>query len=199
MNRHVRMARSAGIGISTGGRLGLVQRLKKDLLTAGIWSLLILYLVLYVQFGSCWWPLVVMSVIPAGLGGGIIVLYFTGQSLNVMSGIGLMAMLGVVVNDAILKVSAITRNLQKDTLTVALKKSMQQRLKPILMTTSTTLVCCLPMLIFPGTGNELQRSLALSLAGGVFVSTLAALYLIPALVLIFQGVLIRHPTGRTSA
>lgn len=199
MENHTKEAQSMGVLVEPGGQDRKYKNLRIQLFHLLGISVVILYLVLLIQFGSFWWPLIVIAVIPPSIGGSLLTLYFTGNSLNILSGIGLIAMLGIVVNDAILKVSAIRKYVQHQPLDKALIRSMQVRLKPILMTTGTTLICGIPVLFFQGTGNELQRSLVLALAGGVCISTFAALYLVPALVVAFQGVLIRHPTGSTFA
>ena len=164
------------------------------------WAIVILFILLVLQFNSFIWPLTVMLVIPAGIAGSLLALWLTGSTLNIMSGIGVIAMLGISVNDAILKVSAIRQNGSKP-LSDAIHSALVIRLKPILMTTGTTLIACAPMLLMPGYGNELQRPMAIALIGGIVFSTIAALIFIPAAASILNhyGVLMRQPTGRTSA
>lgn len=159
------------------------KKIQSDLLIMGLTAIFLLFMILAIQFESFVWPLVVMSVIPVGIAGSLGALHLTGQTLNVMSGIGIVAMLGIVVNDAILKVSAIRKCDSSWPVLRKLREAHDLRLKPILMTTGTTVLSCLPMLFFTGIGNELQQTLVIAIMGGLVSATFAAIFLIPAIVL----------------
>jgi len=152
------------------------------LLLIFVTSLLLLYFILAAQFESLLQPLVVMLTLPAGICGSLLALWLGGGSLNVMSGIGLVVMLGIVVNDSILKVDTLNR-LRRAGLPMhqVLEQAGAMRLKPILMTTITTILALSPILFFSGLGAELQRPLVLSVTGGLLLGTLAALFLLPLL------------------
>ncbi len=182
---HLKEARSHGVGIQTGGRIAqeklMVNELSGLLLLSGV----ILYVVLVLQYGSFLWPLLVLSVLPPGITGSLLALHILGDSLNSMSGIGLVAMMGVIVNDAILKVSVIRKLAGSLPPEQILARSLELRLKPILLTTLTTVVACLPVFLVTGTGNLIQRPLVIALTGGLIMATLASLTLLPALALLF--------------
>lgn len=160
-------------------------------------ALALLYFILAAQFESFLQPLIVLLTLPLGVAGALLFLWIGGQSINIMSGIGIIVMLGIMVNDAILKVDTANR-LRKELreqgqsgaslLSSALAQSGAMRLKPILMTTATTLLALLPILFSTGLGAELQKPLVWAVAGGLLVGTLTALFVVPGL----YGLLVRE-------
>ena len=144
-------------------------------------ALLLLYLILSAQFESLVLPLIVLVVVPVSIGGAVLLLYLTGESVNVMSMIGAIVLSGIVVNDAILKVDIFERARLRLPLSEALKLGNTRRLRPILMTSATTVLALLPMLFSEGIGAELQRPLTLAVIGGLTFGTVASVFLVPAL------------------
>lgn len=152
-------------------------------------AMLLLYFILAAQFESFVQPLIVIFSLPLGIGGAFIVLFLTGTSLNVMSTIGLVVMLGIMVNDAILKIDTINRlrvkyaGLPGQTPGQALERSLYEageiRLKPIFMTSITTILALLPVVFSAGIGADLQRPLVYSVIGGLTIGTFTALYFVP--------------------
>ncbi|MFD2037616.1 efflux RND transporter permease subunit [Belliella marina] len=152
-------------------------------------AVLLLYFILSAQFESFIQPLIVIFTLPLGIGGAFIVLLLTGTSLNVMSAIGLVVMLGIMVNDAILKIDTVNRLRsrysestdldQKTILERALYEAGEIRLKPILMTSITTILALLPVVFSSGLGADLQRPLVFSVIGGLTIGTFTALYFVP--------------------
>ncbi|UCS92435.1 efflux RND transporter permease subunit [Echinicola marina] len=153
-------------------------------------AVLLLYFILAAQFESFVQPLIVIFTLPLGIGGALLVLWLTGTSLNVMSAIGLVVMLGIMVNDAILKIDTINRLRVKyaekeghlssvEILEKALYEAGAIRLKPILMTSITTILALLPVVFSAGLGADLQRPLVFSVIGGLTIGTLTALYFVP--------------------
>ncbi|WP_200975690.1 efflux RND transporter permease subunit [Echinicola sp. 20G] len=153
-------------------------------------SVLLLYFILAAQFESFVQPMIVIFTLPLGIGGALLVLWLTGTSLNVMSAIGLVVMLGIMVNDAILKIDTINRLKvkykeqekewsQAKVLDRALYEAGEIRLKPILMTSITTILALLPVIFSAGLGADLQRPLVYSVIGGLTIGTLTALYFVP--------------------
>lgn len=152
-------------------------------------SVLLLYFILAAQFESFIQPLIVVFTLPLGIGGAFLVLWLAGSSLNVMSAIGLVVMLGIMVNDAILKIDTINRlrNSYVDSgsmnpleaLEKALHRAGQIRLKPILMTSITTILALIPIIFSSGLGADLQRPLVESVIGGLTIGTVTALYFVP--------------------
>jgi multidrug efflux pump subunit AcrB len=178
----IKKIRDANVPVSFEGGYFKGQKIQKYILTLGVICFLLLYMILVIQFESLRWPLIILSVLPVGLAGSFIALKIIGQSLNVMSGIGILAMLGIVVNDAILKASAVKNSVEGVSLDQRLEVAHRIRLKPVLMTTGTTILSCLPMYFLPGLGNELQVSLITAIIGGLLTATPAALFLLPALI-----------------
>ncbi len=152
-------------------------------------SVLLLYFILAAQFESFFQPMIVIFTLPLGIGGAFIVLWLTGTSLNVMSSIGLVVMLGIMVNDAILKIDTINRLRKtyrdekglkpKEAMEKALYRAGEIRLKPIVMTSITTILALLPVVFSAGLGADLQRPLVFSVIGGLTIGTFTALYFVP--------------------
>lgn len=144
-------------------------------------SLLLLYLILAAQFESILQPFIVMISVPVGISGALLALWLAGESLNLVSLIGIIVMSGIVVNDAILKVDMINRARKDHDMIEAIHIAGRRRLRPILMTSITTILALLPVLIAAGLGAELQRPLAIAVMGGLTAGTVAGLYWIPLL------------------
>ncbi len=159
-------------------------------------SVLLLYFILAAQFESFWQPLIVVLTLPLGIGGAFLVLLLGGATLNVMSAIGLVVMLGIMVNDAILKIDTINilkselagDGLQgKALLDKAIHEAGRIRLKPILMTSITTVLALVPIIFSSGLGADLQRPLVFSVIGGLTVGTATALYFVPLMYWFFDS------------
>jgi multidrug efflux pump subunit AcrB len=159
-------------------------------------SILLLYFILAAQFESLVQPLIVILTLPLGVSGALLVLMATGGSLNVMSAIGIIVMLGIMVNDAILKIDTINRlreqhskknetlsdehpKTQRQILAFAISKTGEIRLKPILMTSITTILALLPVIFSSGIGADLQRPLVFTVIGGLTIGTFTALFFVP--------------------
>jgi HAE1 family hydrophobic/amphiphilic exporter-1 len=127
-------------------------------------------------------PVIVMCTVPLALVGVVPTLLLTGTSLNVQSLMGIVMLIGIVVNNAIVLVDYINLKRRDDGLdvTTAVLESARLRLRPILMTTATTVLGMLPLAIGRGAGGEIQAALARAVIGGLTVSTLITLVVIPA-------------------
>lgn len=160
-------------------------------------SVLLLYFILAAQFESFWQPLIVVFTLPLGIGGAFLVLLLCGATLNVMSAIGLVVMLGIMVNDAILKIDTINRlkaEFAEDaslSLVQIREKAIHQagkiRLKPILMTSVTTILALIPIVFSSGLGADLQRPLVFAVIGGLTIGTVTALYFVPLMYWFFDS------------
>lgn len=143
-------------------------------------SLILLYFILASQFESFVLPLIILLEVPIDLAGAFLFLKLFGMSINLMSMIGLVVMSGIIINDSILKIDTIIQlQRQGNSLIKALLVAGQRRLKPILMTSLTTILALLPLLFSSGLGAELQAPLAVALIGGMLLGTLVSLYFIP--------------------
>jgi len=156
------------------------QELMKELMIVIFISLILLYFILASQFESFTLPLIILLEVPLDLAGAFLFLTLFGMSINLMSMIGIVVMSGIIINDSILKVDTIIQ-LQKRgfPLIKALLVAGQRRLKPILMTSLTTILALIPLLFSSGLGAELQAPLAIALIGGMLLGTLVSLYFIP--------------------
>lgn len=151
--------------------------------------LLLLYFILALQYESLLLPLLVMLTIPLGITGAMLLLWITGGSLNVMAAIGLVVVLGLIVDDPILKVETLrkleeryrqqgyTRN--ERLLEEMIHEAGSICLKPLLMVSLTTSIAMVPVLFVGGIGNELQKPLALVIIGGLTLGTFFTSWFIP--------------------
>jgi len=156
------------------------KRVLWELLVVLSVSVLLLFFILAAQFESLVQPLLVLLEIPLDLVGVILLLWVSGQSLNLMSLIGLVVMGGIVVNDSILKIDTTNRlRVQGYALMAAIEEAGRRRLKPIIMTSLTTILALVPILFGRDLGSELQQPLAIATIGGLLIGTFFSLYLIP--------------------
>ncbi len=170
------------------------EELIRELLLIGLIALLLLFFILAAQFESLKLPLIVLLEVPVAMAGGLFLLLLSGNTLNVMSMIGLVVMTGIIINDSILKIDTVNR-LRSDGMPLlrALHTAGHYRLKPILMTSITTIFALLPFLFTSGLGADLQKPLALVVIGGLGLGTLVSLYFVPlCYYLIFRDA--RRPT-----
>ena len=159
-------------------------------------SLLLLYGVMAAQFGSAVKPLIIMCAIPFSFTGGFLALAITGSTLNVVSLVGLIMLMGVIVNNAIVMLEKIKQLHEEEGLShyEAVVEGCSSRLRPILMTTLTTVLALIPLALGLGSGGELMQPLGIVVMGGLLVGTLVTLVLIPC---VYCGVnRIKRPDAR---
>jgi HAE1 family hydrophobic/amphiphilic exporter-1 len=143
-------------------------------------AIFLVYLVMASQFESLIHPFVIMFTIPLALVGAVLALYVTGTTINVVAFIGIIMLAGIVVNNAILLVDKINQLRSKGVeKTAAIMEAGRTRLRPIMMTTLTTVLGLLPMAISFGEGTEVRTPMAVTVIGGLTVSTLLTLVVIP--------------------
>jgi HAE1 family hydrophobic/amphiphilic exporter-1 len=172
----------AGVRIVEGGERREMVKSFRDLGWAMLLAVMLVYMILAAQFESFVDPLLIASVIPMGLAGSLLTIFVSGNSINILSIIGMVALLGIAVNDAIIKIDTM-RRLRTDGMDgyEAILEASRLRLRPIIMTSATTILAMLPMAIGIGTGEQLQRPLALTIIGGLFVTTSLTLFYTPIL------------------
>lgn len=168
--------------VSFSGSWFEARQMIKELSVVLLISLALLYFILAAQFESLRQPLILLVEIPIDISGALFMLWIFGGTINIMSMIGIVVMSGIVVNDSILKVDTINR-LRKDgmPLLAAIKEAGHRRLKPIIMTSITTIVALVPVLWGTGMGSEMQKPLALTVIGSMILGTIVSLYFIPLL------------------
>ncbi len=170
-----------GYGIELAGASRDQQQVFGSMLTALLYGVALMYLILVVQFGSFTAPLPVMLSLPLSLIGVVLALLATGGTLNLMSLIGVIMLMGLVAKNAILLLDA-TR--VQEAAGVAREEALmiagRKRLRPILMTTFALIAGMLPVAIGIGEGSEFYRPMAVAIIGGVITSTLLTLLVIPS-------------------
>jgi multidrug efflux pump subunit AcrB len=153
-----------------------------------ILSTVLVYLILVAQFKSFRDPFLILLAIPTGLAGVLVMLFVSGTTLNVMSLMGVIMMVGIVVSNSILIVE-FTGRLRKEGKTVreAVALACRVRLRPVLMTSLATLIGLLPLALKLGTGGEAYAPLAQAIIGGLAVSVVLTVFIVPAAYLIIYG------------
>ena len=146
-----------------------------------ILSTLLVYLILVAQFKSFVHPLLILLAVPTGLTGVLLILFATGTTLNVMSLMGVVMMVGIVVSNSILIVE-FTNRLREEgrPLHEAVSLACRVRLRPVLMTSLATLIGLIPMATKLGTGSEAYAPLARAIIGGLAVSVVLTVFIVPA-------------------
>ncbi|TWT66832.1 Multidrug resistance protein MdtC [Posidoniimonas polymericola] len=150
-------------------------------------ALLITYLLMAALFESWMYPLIIILSVPLGAAGGVLGLWvlnlFVLQPLDVLTMLGFVVLIGTVVNNPILIVHQSLIHLREDGMTPrdAILESVRTRIRPIFMTTTTTVLGLLPLVLFPGAGSELYRGIGSVVLGGLIVSTIFTLLLVPTL------------------
>lgn len=170
-----------GYRMETGGQQKEMEDAFGNLLLALIVAVALVYLLLAAQFESLLLPFIIMMSIPFAMSGAFFALFLTGTSLSMTSFLGLILLVGIVVNNAILLVEFISRGKEKMGRDEALVQAGRMRLRPILMTALTTCLGMLPISFGLGEGGETLAPMGISIIGGMAASTLVTLFLIPVL------------------
>ncbi len=163
---------------------GMVQGMRASFKSFGlglILSVVLLYLILVAQFRSFLDPVIILVAVPPGIAGVILTLYSTGTTLNVMSLMGVVMLVGIAVSNSILIVE-FTRHLRDDgmELAEAVAYACRVRLRPVLMTSLATIIGLGPMALKLGAGSESYAPLARAIIGGLTVSVALTVFLVPA-------------------
>ncbi|MEQ8767340.1 MAG: efflux RND transporter permease subunit [Planctomycetota bacterium] len=150
-------------------------------------AIFLVFVVMAMQFESIIHPFVILLSVPLGLIGVVLALAITSSPISVLALIGTVMLAGIVVNNAIVLVDAINRRRRSgEALEPAIIAAGRERLRPILMTTATTVLGLLPMALGLGAGDELRRPMAITVIGGLSVATLLTLIVIPCLYRLFS-------------
>lgn len=183
------LPRSAEIRWDVGGENEEMRRSFRDLAFAFGLALILVYMILAAQFESFVHPFTILMSVPLALVGAVIALVLAGQGLNTMSLIGVVILVGIVVNDAIVKVDFINQaRARGGTLREAILEAGRVRLRPIVMTTVTTVLGLLPMALGIGRGSDLRAPLAIAVIGGLLVATALTLIIVPVVYQSIEGV-----------
>ncbi len=176
-----------GFDYSVGGQRQEMERSFDSMRLAILLAVFMVYLVMASQFESLLHPFVILFAVPFSIIGAIGILYLTRTPVSIVVLIGGILLAGIVVNNAIILIDYTNRLRRAGKARVdALREACLVRLRPILMTTSTTVLGLLPMALGLGEGAELRTPMALTVVGGLLTSTLLTLIVIPALYLLLD-------------
>ncbi|MGH7232486.1 MAG: efflux RND transporter permease subunit [Nitrospiraceae bacterium] len=176
-----------GFSIRLAGQIRQQRETFQGLIFATVLAVLLVYMVMAAQFKSLIDPFIIMFSVPLGLPGVILILFLTNTTLSTTSFMGVIMMLGIVVSNGVLLVDY-TNVLRRRGIALrdAVVRAARTRLRPILMTSLATVFGLLPMAIGLGTGGETNAPLARAVIGGLSVSTMLTLFLIPTLYLMLE-------------
>lgn len=171
-----------GFSVRLGGQSEAQAEAFSGLTVSGLMAIVLVYMVLASQFHSLSQPLVIMCSVPLGVAGVFLMLFLTGTTLSVNSFMGIIMMVGIVVSNGVLLVDyANVLRRRGGELIASTIEAGRTRLRPILMTTIATIVGLIPMALGIGEGSETNLPLARAVIGGLTVSTVFTLFLIPTL------------------
>jgi cobalt-zinc-cadmium resistance protein CzcA len=170
-----------GYAVTFGGQFESQQRAQARLMVVVPLSLGMIFLLLYVAFGSVGQATLIMLNVPLALVGGIAALFLTGTYLSVPGSIGFIALFGVAVLNGVVMVNAINQHVgNAASVSEAIDAGALSRLRPVLMTAAITALGLIPLLLATGVGSEVQRPLATVVVGGLISATLLTLVVLPA-------------------
>ena len=196
MNQVVEMAQvkidemhlPAGINIGLSGSFEDQQDSFRDLMMLGILIILLVYIVMAAQFESLTYPGIIMTSLLFAFSGVFLILWLTGHTLNVMSMIGAIMLIGIVVKNGIVLIDYITLNRERG---MGIRRAVidggKSRLRPVVMTTLTTILGMVPMAVGSGQGAEMWRPMGTAVIGGLTFSTILTLLFVPVLYCTFAG------------
>ncbi len=169
-----------GIQVTIGGAEAEQERTTRELTLVAVLSVALVFLVLAGEFASFTTPLLVMLTVPLAGAGGVLFLWMTGQSLNAVALIGIIVMIGMADNEAVVKLDAIQRFREQGySIEDAVIRGGHQRLRAIAMTSITTITGVLPLVFGWGSGGELYQPLAAGVIGGSVTALAVTFFLLP--------------------
>lgn len=176
----------ANYSITVTGEEEKRQESMNSLLFALALSVILVYMVLASQFESLLHPFTILLTIPLAVVGAILLFFITGTTINMMGVIGIVMLVGIAVNNSIILVDRINQLKTDRPLTDAIVQAGQQRIRPIIMTTLTTILALLPMTFSFGEGASLRSPMAIAVIGGLITSTLMSLMVIPCVYYVLE-------------
>ena len=178
----------AGITIEIAGSFEDQQDSFGDLMMLGLLIILLVYIVMAAQFESFTYPGIIMTSLLFAFSGVFLILWLTGHTLNMMSMIGAIMLIGIVVKNGIVLIDYISLNRERGmSIRRAVIDGGRSRLSPVVMTTLTTILGMVPMALGTGEGAELWRPMGVAVIGGLTFSTILTLLFVPVLYCVFAG------------
>ncbi len=182
-----------GINIELAGSYEDQQDSFGDLLLLALLIIILVYIVMAAQFESYTYPGIIMTSLLFAFSGVFIILFLTGHTLNVMSLIGAIMLIGIVVKNGIVLIDYISLNRERGmSIIKAVVHGGKSRLRPVVMTTLTTILGMVPMALGTGQGSEMWRPMGTAVIGGLTLSTILTLLFVPALYCIFAYIGVRR-------
>lgn len=177
-----------GVTIQVAGSLESQQDSFKDLMLLGLLIIILVYIVMAAQFESLTYPGIIMTSLMFAFSGVFLILWATGHTLNIMSMIGAIMLIGIVVKNGIVLIDYISLNRERGlSIRQAVLDGGRSRLRPVVMTTLTTILGMVPMAIGSGQGAEMWRPMGTAVIGGLTFSTILTLIFVPVLYCVFAG------------
>lgn len=178
----------SGITIQVAGSYEDQRDSFRDLGTLAILIVILVFIVMAAQFESLTYPFIIMFSLPFAFSGVLMALFFTKSTLSVMSLLGAIMLIGIVVKNGIVLIDYITLCRERGLAVLnSVLTAGKSRLRPVLMTTATTVLGMIPMAVGGGQGSEMWSPMAIAVIGGLTVSTILTLVLIPTLYCVFAG------------
>ena len=178
----------SGINITLSGSYEDQQDSFSDLMLLGILIVILVYIVMAAQFESFTYPGIIMTSLLFAFSGVFIILFLSGHTLNVMSMIGAIMLIGIVVKNGIVLIDYISLNRERGMgIRNAVILGGKSRLRPVIMTTLTTILGMVPMAVGSGQGAEMWRPMGTAVIGGLTFSTILTLLFVPVLYCVFAG------------
>ena len=185
----------SGVSINLSGSYEDQQDSFRDLAMLAVLIIILVYIVMASQFESFTYPGIIMTSIMFAFSGVVLILWITGTNLNVMSMIGGIMLIGIVVKNGIVLIDYITLNRERGmSITKSVLHAGKSRMRPVLMTSLTTILGMVPMAVGTGEGAEMWRPMGVAVIGGLTFSTILTLLFVPTLYTIFafNGVRRQH-------
>ncbi|NOQ46124.1 MAG: MMPL family transporter [Desulfobulbaceae bacterium] len=183
-----------GVTVEVGGNADKLTETRKALQWNMLLALLITYLLMAALFENFFYPLIILFTVPLAAAGGLLGLrainaFIAPQSFDVLSMLGFIILIGTVVNNAILIVHQSLNNVRYNGMNgvPAISEAVRTRIRPIFMSATTSVLAMMPMVLSTGSGSELYRGLGSILLGGLAMSTMFTLFVIPSLLAFFIG------------
>jgi CzcA family heavy metal efflux pump len=172
----------SGYSIAFTGQYQVMKRTVLDFVLVGLAAIMLIYLIMAMQFRSWLQPLIILVTIPVALVGAIVLLAITQVGLDVSVGMAALTLVGIAVNNAIVLLDYANRQTAAgQTISDSLQSAASVRLRPILMTATTTVFALIPVAVNPAVGSRIFQPFAITVIGGLLSSTAATLVLVPVL------------------
>jgi HAE1 family hydrophobic/amphiphilic exporter-1 len=173
--------------ISVSGQEEQREKSMNSLMFALLLSIVLVYMVMASQFESLLHPFTILLTIPLAVTGAIFLFFITGKTVNMMGIIGIVMLVGIAVNNSIILVDRINQMKRGGmSLEDSIVGAGQERIRPILMTTLTTILALLPLTFSVGEGSSLRSPMAIAVVGGLITSTTMSLFVIPCVYYLFE-------------